>query len=92
MAGDAVRVIGEVPEDTTARIDRVVLNRVLGIPIFLAVMYLMFMFTINIGSAFIRITSYNVCYTKLLRTVSFRCRVAERDAVVLNNGLCLLNG
>jgi len=53
MAGDAVRVIGEVPKDTTARIDRVVLNRVLGIPIFLAVMYLMFMFTINIGSAFI---------------------------------------
>ena len=30
-----------------------VLNRVLGIPIFLAVMYLMFMFTINVGSAFI---------------------------------------
>jgi acyl dehydratase len=25
-------------------------------------------------------------------TVSFRCRVAEREAVVLNNGLCLLNG
>jgi ferrous iron transport protein B len=34
-------------------IDRVVLNRVLGIPIFLAAMYLMFMFTINIGGAFI---------------------------------------
>ncbi len=31
------------------RLDRVVLNRMLGIPIFLAVMYLMFMFTINIG-------------------------------------------
>ena len=53
IAGNAVRVIGEVPRDTTARIDRVVLNRVLGIPIFLGVMYLMFMFTINIGSAFI---------------------------------------
>jgi len=25
-------------------------------------------------------------------TVSFRCRVAERDLVVLTNGLCLLNG
>jgi ferrous iron transport protein B len=34
-------------------IDRVVLNRILGIPIFLAAMYLMFMFTINIGGAFI---------------------------------------
>jgi len=35
------------------RIDRIVLNRVLGIPIFLIVMHLMFMFTINIGGAFI---------------------------------------
>jgi ferrous iron transport protein B len=34
-------------------IDHVVLNRALGIPIFLVVMYLMFMFTINIGGAFI---------------------------------------
>ena len=37
----------------TERIDALVLNRFLGIPIFLLVMYLMFMFTINIGSAFI---------------------------------------
>ncbi|WP_353570611.1 Fe(2+) transporter permease subunit FeoB [Candidatus Albibeggiatoa sp. nov. BB20] len=35
------------------RIDNVVLNRTLGIPIFLAIMYLMFMFTINLGGAFI---------------------------------------
>lgn len=39
--------------DTTERIDSVVLNRVLGIPIFLLMMYLMFMFTINLGGAFI---------------------------------------
>jgi ferrous iron transport protein B len=39
--------------DLTDRIDRVVLNRTLGIPIFLVMMYLMFMFTINIGGAFI---------------------------------------
>ena len=38
---------------TSAKIDRIVLNRVLGIPIFLFIMYLMFMFTINLGSAFI---------------------------------------
>ncbi|WP_254901502.1 ferrous iron transport protein B [Lonsdalea britannica] len=37
----------------TDKIDRVVLHRFLGIPIFLLVMYLMFIFTINIGSAFI---------------------------------------
>ncbi len=35
------------------RIDGIVLNRALGIPIFLGIMYLMFLFTINLGSAFI---------------------------------------
>ncbi|MFG1281721.1 Fe(2+) transporter permease subunit FeoB [Xanthobacter autotrophicus] len=35
------------------RIDRVVLNRFLGIPLFLFMMYLMFVFTISIGGAFI---------------------------------------
>ena len=34
-------------------IDRIILNRIVGIPIFLVIMYLMFMFTINIGGAFI---------------------------------------
>lgn len=35
------------------RIDKVVLNRFLGVPIFLFAMYLMFLFTINVGGAFI---------------------------------------
>ena len=35
------------------RIDRLVLNRFLGVPIFLMVIYLLFLFTINIGGAFI---------------------------------------
>ncbi len=35
------------------RIDRVVLSRIGGIPLFLAVIYLMFMFTMNIGGAFV---------------------------------------
>jgi len=35
------------------RIDNIVLNRFLGIPIFLGVIYLMFMFTINLGGAFV---------------------------------------
>ncbi len=35
------------------RIDRVVLSRVWGIPVFIAVMYAMFMFTINLGGAFV---------------------------------------
>ncbi len=36
----------------TARIDQVVLNRILGIPLFLFMMYFMFLFAINIGGAF----------------------------------------
>jgi ferrous iron transport protein B len=39
--------------DVTDKIDRFVLNRILGIPIFLGVMYLVFWVTINIGGAFI---------------------------------------
>ncbi|MDR0233466.1 MAG: Fe(2+) transporter permease subunit FeoB [Zoogloeaceae bacterium] len=35
------------------RIDRIALNRFLGIPVFLAMMYLMFMFTIHLGGAFV---------------------------------------
>lgn len=36
----------------TSRIDRIVLNRLLGIPIFLGVMYSLFVFAINVGGAF----------------------------------------
>ncbi len=53
IASACVRSGGRATHDLTERIDRVVLNRALGIPIFLLTMYLMFMFTINIGGAFI---------------------------------------
>ena len=47
-------VTGDARRDTLSdRIDRAVLHQVFGIPIFLGVMYLMFMFTINIGGAFV---------------------------------------
>ncbi len=45
--------LNEVSRNTTDKIDAIVLNRFLGIPVFLFVMYAMFMFTINIGSAFV---------------------------------------
>ncbi len=45
--------LNEVSRHTSEKIDRIVLNRFLGIPIFLLVMYVMFLFTINIGSAFV---------------------------------------
>ena len=41
------------PRSPTDAIDAVVLHRYLAFPIFLGVMYLMFMFAINVGSAFI---------------------------------------
>ncbi len=45
---------GNLSEGTlTDKIDRVVLNRWLGLPIFLLVMYVMFLFTQNFGAAFI---------------------------------------
>ncbi|MCK4492614.1 MAG: Fe(2+) transporter permease subunit FeoB [Methylococcales bacterium] len=45
--------LNEVSRHHSEIIDNIVLNRFLGIPIFLLVMYFMFLFTINIGSAFI---------------------------------------
>ena len=48
-----VRRTTEVSKTLSDRFDHIVLNRVLGIPIFLLVMYAMFMFTINIGGSFI---------------------------------------
>jgi ferrous iron transport protein B len=42
-----------IKEYVSDKVDKVVLNRVLGIPIFLVVMYLVFWVTIQIGGAFI---------------------------------------
>ena len=53
LTNGAVCKLTEVNRHTTDKIDSIVLNRFLGIPVFLLVMYLMFMFTINIGSAFV---------------------------------------
>lgn len=43
----------EVSHTITDRIDQIVLNRWLGLPIFMLIMYVMFLFTQNLGSAFI---------------------------------------
>ncbi len=53
LTQNAVCRLNEVSRQISDKIDHIVLNRFLGIPIFLLVMYAMFMFTINIGSAFI---------------------------------------
>ncbi|MDR3089440.1 MAG: Fe(2+) transporter permease subunit FeoB [Desulfobulbaceae bacterium] len=48
-----VKKEGRADAALSERIDRIALNRVWGIPIFLLAMYLMFMITINFGGAFI---------------------------------------
>ncbi len=64
IAGSRYELIGDVIKKSVKKrtrisrtisdkIDSIVLNRILGIPIFLVAMYFMFMFTINIGGAFI---------------------------------------
>ena len=46
-------VITNTPNTTfTSRLDRIILHRWLGIPIFLLVMYTLFLFAINVGGAF----------------------------------------
>lgn len=52
IAHDTLQTPSVEKPTVTQRIDRFVLNRYLGIPIFLGVMYLMFLFAINVGGAF----------------------------------------
>jgi ferrous iron transport protein B len=53
ITSDTVIKSGRVNKTLSDRIDAVVLDRLYGIPIFLLAMYLVFMFTINVGGAFI---------------------------------------
>ena len=53
VAGEALVREGEMTQTMTDKIDRIVLNRWLGLPIFLLIMYVMFLFTQNLGAAFI---------------------------------------
>lgn len=49
-----VRILDSaLSKNFTQKVDQIVLNKWFGIPFFFCVMYLMFMFSINIGSAFI---------------------------------------
>lgn len=47
------RTQGKLSHSFTDKLDKLVLNKWIGVPFFFVVMYLMFMFSINIGSAFI---------------------------------------
>jgi len=53
LTKEAVKKGNRVGKTVSDKIDGIVLNRILGIPIFLVAMYFMFMITINVGGAFI---------------------------------------
>jgi ferrous iron transport protein B len=73
----------------TDMIDAVVLNRWLAFPAFLAVMYLMFMFTINVGSAFIDLfdLSANALFVESPRHVLQAIGLPEWLVVFLADGV-----
>ncbi|ASQ91003.1 ferrous iron transport protein B [Prosthecochloris sp. GSB1] len=53
IVNEVVKRKREVSETVSDRIDKVVLSRIWGIPVFLFAVYAMFLFTINLGGAFI---------------------------------------
>ncbi|CCQ10088.1 Ferrous iron transport protein B [Pseudoalteromonas luteoviolacea B = ATCC 29581] len=50
---NGVCIVSEQRSDLSAKIDRIVLNRFAGVPIFLFMMYLMFTIAVNFGAVFI---------------------------------------
>lgn len=52
LVAQVTQQVKQVKSSWTQRIDNIVLNRFIGIPIFLSVMYLLFVFAINVGGAF----------------------------------------
>ena len=81
--------INEVSRHTSDKIDNYVLNRFLGIPFFLLVMYAMFMFTINIGSAFIDFfdITTGAIFVDGLAGILTGCNLPEWLVVLITNGL-----
>ncbi|MBD2429100.1 Fe(2+) transporter permease subunit FeoB [Phormidium sp. FACHB-1136] len=71
------------------KIDQIVLNRWLGIPIFLGVMYLLFMFAINVGSAFIDFFDilFGTIFVDGLGHVLTALGMPDLVTVVLANGM-----
>lgn len=53
ITATACRRLHEISPALTRRLDAVALNRFLGVPLFLGIMYLMFVLTISVGGAFI---------------------------------------
>ncbi|MCW8470108.1 Fe(2+) transporter permease subunit FeoB [Fluoribacter gormanii] len=52
LVTDVQKKRSDASEHFTAKLDKIMLHRVLALPIFFAMMYLMFLFAINVGGAF----------------------------------------
>lgn len=99
-AGDRYQVCNELaqvvvkdPEQQririSERIDKVVLNPWLALPVFFGAMYLMFMFTINIGNAFVDFfdISFNAIFVQGFGDVLLSIGTPEWLKVILADGL-----
>lgn len=53
LARDVINRDAQLSKTITDTIDKIALNRIVGIPLFLLAMYLMFMITMNVGAPFI---------------------------------------
>jgi len=85
----SVKKAGAVTKTASNKIDKVVLNRVLGIPIFLVVMYLMFLFTINIGGAFIDFFDmlFGTIFVDGFREILSTIGLPEALTIIIANGI-----
>ncbi len=53
LVNDVVKRSSRLRKDITEAVDRIILNRIIGIPFFLLIMYLIFTLTIKVGAPFI---------------------------------------
>lgn len=60
LSKQTVKVQGKVTRTTSDKIDQWILGRWTGVPLFLAIMYLLFLFSINLGGAFIDVFDLSV--------------------------------
>ena len=88
-ANAAVTKVFEITRSTSDAIDQLVLNRFAGPVIFLAAIYLMFMFTINLGGAFIDFfdQAAGAIFVDGLRHVCLSIGLPEWLAVLFADGL-----
>ena len=89
LAQTVISEKGKVGKTITDKIDSFVLSRAFGVPFFLLVMYLMFMFTINFGGSFIDVFDgvAGAIFVDGLSEILISIGVPDFLRIVLANGL-----